>query len=126
MIVNLSVKGVPEAWAERLRQRAERNHRSLQGELMSILERAVHEERAAEPRAAEALMPHGAPEPAAGDVLSPAAGAPGGRPLQMQRRGLRSVEEIAAAHRARQAEPWRDLPRAVDILRKDRDARSGP
>lgn len=38
---NLSVKDVPEAWAEALRQRAARNHRSLQGELMAILEGAV-------------------------------------------------------------------------------------
>lgn len=40
---NLSIKDVPEAWAEALRQRAARNHRSLQGELMAILERAVAE-----------------------------------------------------------------------------------
>ena len=38
---NLSIKDVPEAWAESLRQRAARNHRSLQGELMAIIERAV-------------------------------------------------------------------------------------
>ena len=38
---NLSIKDVPEAWAESLRQRATRNHRSLQGELMAIIERAV-------------------------------------------------------------------------------------
>jgi len=38
--VTLSVKNVPEALAERLRQRAKRNHRSLQGELLAILEEA--------------------------------------------------------------------------------------
>ena len=38
---NLSIKDVPEAWAENLRQRAARNHRSLQGELMAIIEQAV-------------------------------------------------------------------------------------
>lgn len=38
---NLSIKDVPEAWAESLRQRAARNHRSLQGELMAIIEMAV-------------------------------------------------------------------------------------
>ena len=38
MAVTLSVKNVPEKLAERLRQRAARNHRSLQGELMAILE----------------------------------------------------------------------------------------
>ncbi len=40
---NLSIKDVPESWAEALRQRASRNHRSLQGELMSIVEHAVNE-----------------------------------------------------------------------------------
>jgi len=41
MPVNLSVKNVPEALAAKLRERAERNHRSLQGELMAILEAAA-------------------------------------------------------------------------------------
>lgn len=39
--VNLSVKNVPEELAELLRQRAARNRRSLQRELLSILEAAV-------------------------------------------------------------------------------------
>lgn len=43
MPVNLSVKNVPETLAARLRRRAERNHRSLQGELMAILETAANE-----------------------------------------------------------------------------------
>lgn len=41
MATNLSVKNVPEALAAKLRERAERNHRSLQGELMAILEQAL-------------------------------------------------------------------------------------
>lgn len=41
MPVTLSVKNVPNKLAERLRQRAARNHRSLQGELMAILEEAA-------------------------------------------------------------------------------------
>ena len=41
---NLSIKDVPEAWAEALRQRAARNHRSLQGELMALVEQAVQQE----------------------------------------------------------------------------------
>lgn len=53
MPVNLSIKNVPDALAERLRRRAARAHRSLQGELMAILERAVEEERRLTP--AEAL-----------------------------------------------------------------------
>jgi plasmid stability protein len=41
--VNLSIKGVPEEIVERLRTRALRHHRSLQGELMAIIEEAVNE-----------------------------------------------------------------------------------
>jgi hypothetical protein len=41
MPVTLSVKNVPEKLAARLRERAARNHRSLQGELMAILEEAA-------------------------------------------------------------------------------------
>ncbi len=43
MGVSFSVKNVPEEVAECLRVRAERNHRSLQGELMAILEAAARE-----------------------------------------------------------------------------------
>ena len=45
MTVNLSIKNVPEALAERLRRRAAAQHRSLQGELLAILEEAVAGER---------------------------------------------------------------------------------
>ena len=41
MTVNLSIRGVPEPLAQRLKERAMRNHRSLQGELMSILEETL-------------------------------------------------------------------------------------
>lgn len=51
MAVNLSVKNVPDALADQLRQRAERNRRSLQRELLSILERAAQE------RASDAVDP---------------------------------------------------------------------
>ncbi|HEY2618409.1 MAG TPA: hypothetical protein VGI78_13805 [Acetobacteraceae bacterium] len=39
--VTLSVKNVPDDLARRLKERAARNHRSLQGELMAILESVV-------------------------------------------------------------------------------------
>ena len=45
MPVNISVKNMPDDIAERLRQRAKRHHRSLQGELMAILEEAVNPAR---------------------------------------------------------------------------------
>lgn len=55
MPVNFSVKNVPDSLAQRLRIRARRNHRSLQQELLNILEVAGREPAAAttvsEPRA---------------------------------------------------------------------------
>jgi plasmid stability protein len=41
MGLTFSIKDVPEELAQALRERAARNHRSLQGELMHILETAV-------------------------------------------------------------------------------------
>lgn len=41
MPVNLSIHNIPDEIAERLRERARRSHRSLQGELMAILEESV-------------------------------------------------------------------------------------
>lgn len=41
MSATLSIKSVPDAVLQALRVRAERNHRSLQGELMAIIEAAV-------------------------------------------------------------------------------------
>jgi plasmid stability protein len=94
--VNLSIKNVPDALAEKLRARAERNHRSLQGELMAIIEGALSQDAR--------------PDAAAGDS----------QPL---RSGAKTLEQIAAEHRARYPEPLGDLPRSVDILRELRDSR---
>ena len=41
MPVNLTIENVPDELIERLSRRAERSHRSLQGELMSILTEAA-------------------------------------------------------------------------------------
>jgi len=49
MPVNLSIKNAPDEIVERLRERAERHHRSLQGELLAIIEEAVRTERAITP-----------------------------------------------------------------------------
>jgi len=54
---NLSIKDVPETLAEALRQRAARNHRSLQGELMALLEESVADKN----RVAEPAAPYAAP-----------------------------------------------------------------
>ena len=41
MPVNFSIKNVPDDIAQALRERAVRNHRSLQGELMAVLAEAA-------------------------------------------------------------------------------------
>ncbi|HET8747962.1 MAG TPA: Arc family DNA-binding protein [Ramlibacter sp.] len=99
---NLSIKDVPEELAEALRQRAARNHRSLQGELMAIIHEAVHQEAV-----------HGG-SGAARAPTSPHAG---------WRTGTRTIEEIDAELRARHPEPVQGGPLAVDIIRADRDSR---
>lgn len=45
MPINLSIKNVPDHIAEQLRQRAVNNHRSLQGELLAILEETVKKQK---------------------------------------------------------------------------------
>lgn len=45
MAVNLSVKNAPDDVVRRLKERAARHHRSLQGELLAILEDAVRSPR---------------------------------------------------------------------------------
>ena len=52
MAVSLSIKDVPDDLADALRERAAFNHRSVQGELMHILESAVRPR----PFRAEALV----------------------------------------------------------------------
>jgi plasmid stability protein len=99
MPVNLSIKNVPDALAEKLRARAERNHRSLQRELMAILERAAD----------------GEPVP-----LPPGAGrrtGEGGTPGERL-----SIDQLA--ERARQLFP-KGSPGSVDLIREMRDGRYG-
>ena len=103
MTVNLSIKSVPEALAERLRARAERHHRSLQGELMAIIEQAAASEGAEAPRAADASSRQS--------------------PTEAKPRGGLSIERIGAALRTRFAEPLTGSQRAVDIVRELRDSR---
>ena len=103
MSVNLSIKDVPDVVAEQLRQRAARNHRSLQGELMAIIEQAAM----AEPQAD--------------------AGALRATPLgRSWTQGWKTIEQLMAE---REAAGWKPdpamakLPRGVDIIRADRDSR---
>ena len=102
MTLNLSIKNVPEAVAQRLRARAERNHRSLQGELLAIVEQAAQESVApARPSAAPAgPVPRG--------VVT----------------GTKTIEDLIAERAERPPRVLApDLPRAVDIIRADRDSR---
>lgn len=98
---NLSIKNVPDGLLTRLRERASRHHRSLQGELMALLSAAVE---SAEPAIA-------------------AAPATGGEPPKLRRTGTRRIEDIAAEHRTRWKKPISQGPRAVDMIRADRNAR---
>ncbi len=41
MAVNVSVKNVPDDIVDKLRKRAKRHHRSLQGELLALMEEAA-------------------------------------------------------------------------------------
>jgi plasmid stability protein len=96
---NLSIKNVPENLLEQLRERASRNHRSLQGELMTLLSAAVD------------------------SPASPAALAAGDERPKARRSGTRRIEDIAAEHRIRLKKPLNQGPRAVDVIRADRNAR---
>ncbi len=73
MPVNLSIKNAPDDVVQRPRERAERHHRSLQGELMAIIEAAVQETRPTSPA----------------EILA-----------EVRRRGLRTPSEAAAIVRA--------------------------
>ncbi len=109
---NLSVKDVPETWAEALRQRAVRNHRSLQGELMAIIEQAViGAQAAATPADAQQVL--GAPRVVGHDRH--------GHPIVQ--RGWKTIEQLAEERRTLYPEPIQGGPLAVDIIREDRDSR---
>ena len=106
MMPNFSIKDVPEAWAEALRQRAARNHRSLQGELMAIIEQAAH-----------ASLSDATASPAVASSAHLERGS-----LSTQR-GWKTIEQIATERRQRFPQPVTGVPLAVDILRAARDAR---
>ncbi len=46
MVVTLSIKNAPVAVVDRLKKRAQRHRRSLQGELLALIEAAAREEDA--------------------------------------------------------------------------------
>jgi plasmid stability protein len=99
--VNLSIKGVPDAVAEALRARAERNHRSLQGELMAIVESAAADMAGRSGLARQAPLVQ----------------------LQRVQRGNQAIEQVAAESRARHPKPVTRYGSSVDIIREMRDSR---
>lgn len=113
MAVNLSIKGVPDEIAERLRERAARNHRSLQGELMAIVSQAAAE-------VAEETKPD-SPRTAGPIAGAGAAHLMSGR--QSYRRGTMTVDEVVAKIRQVFPTPPTGLPDSVDIIREARDSR---
>jgi hypothetical protein len=112
---NLSIKDVPESIAAALRRRAARNHRSLQGELMAIVERAAAESAAASGAGPGAA---GVPRDAPSGLSRPAPGAGAATGA-----GGRQIESIAREHLARRPQPVRGAPRGVDLLRAQRGTR---
>lgn len=96
---NLSIKDVPEAWARALRARAQRHHRSLQGELMALLEQALSD--------APALSDHTLPL-----QKTPAA-----------TQDRKSIEQLAQIIRERHPGGLPSGPSSIALVREDRDAR---
>lgn len=114
---NLSIKDVPERWADALRRRAARNHRSLQGELMSIVESAaLSDATAAEQPAATATA--SAAEPGRPRIVGYDK-----RGWPIVRQGWKKPEQVAAEMRALYPEPIAGQQLGRDMIREDRDSR---
>lgn len=111
MSVNLSIKGVPVEIAQRLRDRAARNHRSLQRELMVIIEEA-------------ALQPSGQASPTEGaKAILHGHASMTDRITAAPARGTKTIDEVVAEIRRRHPQPVDCTPLAVDIVRESRDGR---
>lgn len=107
---NLSIKDVPEAWAQALRLRAARNHRSLQGELMALVEQAV----ARGPMAAT-------DPPGERGALRVVGYDKRGGPIVRQ--GWKTPEEVFATMREKFPQPIPNQISSIDLIRQDRDSR---
>ena len=115
MSINLSIKNVPESLADALRARAESHHRSLQGELMSILEAAVGPGMTAQQTLAEYSLGPVAVKLARGKAEA-AAAASGTGMLSLQQLWQRSS---AVARKAR----VKTVDESAAMIREDRDRR---
>lgn len=109
---SLSIKDVPESLLVAIRQRAARNHRSLQGELMALLEAA-----AAEPP----FVVHPGRGPAAtSDWQSRLAALR----AETTHRGDKDVDQLVAAMRRAHPKP-RKASSSTEIIRQMRDEHYG-
>lgn len=124
---NLSIKDVPEAWAQALRQRAAHNHRSLQGELMALIQGAV----APEVSANSSTSPVTESMTNALSASPPREAGRRGTVVGMDRfghpiirQGWKTVEQIAAELKAKYPHgPGPNLGSSIDMIREDRDSR---
>ena len=124
---NLSIKDVPEAWAQALRQRAARNHRSLQGELMALIQGALATESS----------PLTSVNPVPDDMVRNLADSPHGESGQRKtvvgfdrfghaivRQGWKTVEQVASELKAKYPDgPMPGQSSSIDMIREDRDSR---
>ena len=110
---SLSVKDVPDSVLVALRQRAARNHRSLQGELMALLEAAATAE-------SPFVVQPGRGPAAAFDWQSHLAALR----AETTHRGERDVDQLVAAMRRDHPKP-RKAPSSTEIIRKMRDEHYG-
>ena len=108
MPVNLSIKGVPDPIAAGLRARAARNHRSLQRELMAIIEVAVATPDASRRRTS--IPDHG------GETMGRGDRAP---------EPLRPIDEILDEFRKLFPRTCNRGPSSTKIIREMRDGRYG-
>ena len=103
----LSIKDVPEPVAQALRERARLNHRSLQGELLSLVTAAAaaHDPQGLTGSSPRATAVSHSPSPAAAQG------------------SLKSIEHIAREQAARRPRPVRGVLAAGAQVRSDRDGR---
>ncbi len=105
MPISLSIKNIPDRIAETLRARATAHHRSLQGELMVILEAAASEQ-------AQSGLP-GQPVPV------------GRTGQRVSSRGTVTIDQAMERLRKRSPASIPDPQGAVAIVREMRDSRYG-
>ena len=117
-MTTLTIKDVPEPLAERLRQRAARNHRSLQGELMSIIEQAAQADAGGVTSPAHASSAIGSRTAGGATVVGYDRR---GQPITRQ--GWKTIEQIHAELKAKYPEPIDSGPSSIELIRADRDSR---